>query len=212
MAKIALSTFHLETLLHVIDSYDAPVTKTRIVSDYPMLEDYDIAGLFNKDANKPFVKREGVTAKRTFELTKKGANYLKQNESTVQNLDDFDLSSAKPAKSYKKRKKSAPKPPPAPEPQFTGSAAAMDAINAAAMIVETSNQAREILGQINTLCSGYFEKFENDYAEEATGIFRPVIEESLHFRELLTEIKKITEPMEEVTGHEPEQHSLIEGD
>ena len=80
------------------------------------------------------------------------------------------------------------------------------------MIVETSNQARELLGQIHTLCANYFEKFENDYADEATGIFAPVINESLHFRELLKQIEQITEPMEKDKGNEPEQRSLIESD
>jgi len=208
MDKIALNAFRVETLLHIINSYDAPVTKAQMGIDHPILAGYDIGALFNKAANKPFVIREGTTANRTFELTKEGAFYLSEHGSTVQNVDDFNPKSLKPRQAYNRRK--APKPAPAPEPQFTGSAAAMDAINAAAMIVETSNQARELLGQIYSLCSNYFEKFENDYAEEATGIFGPVIEESLQFRRLLTEIKKITEPMEKELGHEPEQHSLIE--
>ncbi len=210
MGKIALNAFRVETLLHIINSYDGPVTKAQISIDHPILAGYDIGALFNKTANKPFVIREGTTANRTFELTKEGAFYLAEHESTVQNVDDFDPKSCKPRQVYSPRKSKKKAPAPAPEPQFTGSAAAMDAINAAAMIVETSNQARELLGQIHALCSDYFEKFENDYAEEATGIFGPVIEESLQFRELLTEIKTITEPMERESGHEPEQHSLIE--
>ena len=94
----------METILHVIASYEEPVTRMQIVRDYPILSDFDIAHKFQKPENKKLIHRKGTTTKRTFQLTNEGASYLNKHDATVQDLDSIDIKSIKRKQVYKKRK------------------------------------------------------------------------------------------------------------